>query len=49
MLFLNVNIKNREQAIKTIKTGKYIYIFTSPELASMESFYSLLQDPNFKK
>ena len=41
-LFLNIDIKNREQAIKTIKTSKYIYIFTSLELASMESFYSLL-------
>ena len=41
MLFLNADIKNREQAIETVKTSKYIYIFTSPELASIESFYSL--------
>ena len=40
--FSNADIKNKEQAIKTVKTGKYTYIFTSPKLASIESFRSLL-------
>jgi len=48
-LFLNADIKNREQAIETTKTGKYTHIFTSPELASTLSFCSLLQDLSFKK
>ena len=42
MLFLNANIKDKDQAIETVKTGKYIYIFISPELASIPSFRSLL-------
>jgi len=41
-LFLNADIKNREQVIETAKTGKYTHIFTSPELASTLSFHSLL-------
>ena len=45
-LFLNTDVKNREQVIKTAKTGDYI---TSPELASSPSFRSLLQEPSFKK
>ena len=41
-LFLNTNIKDKDQAIETAKTGKYTHIFVSPELASTLSFCSLL-------
>ena len=34
MLFLNTNIKNIEQEVEAIKSGKYTHIFISPKLIS---------------
>ena len=42
MLFLNTNIKNKEQEIETAKSGKYTYIFIDLKLASTLNIYSLL-------
>ena len=48
-LFLNSNILNKNKKLKKVIQGKYIYIFTSPELINLEVFYSLLTNPGFKK
>ena len=49
MLFLNADVKNIEQEVEAVKSGKYIYIFISPKLASALDIYPLLQDPDFKR
>jgi len=40
-LFLNSDVKNKNEAISTAKTSVYTHIFVSPELASTPSFHSL--------
>ena len=44
MLFLNADIKNKDKAIKTAKSGIYTYIFVSPKFVSIKAFYLLLKD-----
>ena len=42
MFFLNTNIKNIEQEVEVVKSGKYIYIFISLKLASILDVCPLL-------
>ena len=38
VLLLNANIKDIDKALKNARASLYIYIFISPELASILSF-----------
>jgi hypothetical protein len=38
-----------DKVLKNAKTGLYIYIFISPELASILTFQNQLKDTKFKK
>ena len=38
VLLLNANVKNIDKALENARAGLYIYIFISPELASILSF-----------
>ena len=48
-MFFNSDILNKDKKLKKAIQGKYIYIFTSPELVNLEALYSLFTNPRFKK